>query len=248
MQNKIPKVINYCWFGGSPLPDDVKKCINSWKKYCPDYEIRQWNETNFDLNICSYVREASKMKKWAFVSDYARFWILYKYGGLYMDTDVEVIKNLDQLLVHKSFSGFENEKEIPTGIMASEPKLDIFRYLLNYYKDRKFIKEDGTIDNTTNVIIITSMMLEKGLKPNNTLQTVEDFTIYPKEYFCPVEYSTKKKKATKNTYTIHWFAGSWVSRKEKNKILIYRIFKKVLGEKNVSKISQWIKRSNKDEK
>ena len=108
MQNKIPKVINYCWFGGSPLPDDVKKCINSWKKYCPDYEIRQWNETNFDLNICSYVREASKMKKWAFVSDYARFWILYKYGGLYMDTDVELIKPIDTIVNDGPFFGRES--------------------------------------------------------------------------------------------------------------------------------------------
>ena len=244
----IPKKIHYCWFGGKELPKLAQKCINSWKKYCPDYEIIRWDESNFDINCNQYVKEAYEAKKYAFVTDYVRLFSLYTQGGVYMDTDVEVIKNLDQLLVHKSFSGFENEKEIPTGIMASEPKLDIFRYLLNYYKDRKFIKEDGTIDNTTNVIIITSMMLEKGLKPNNTLQTVEDFTIYPKEYFCPVEYSTKKKKATKNTYTIHWFAGSWVSRKEKNKILIYRIVKKVLGEKNVSKISQWIKRSNKDEK
>ena len=103
----IPKIIHYCWFGGNPLPELAIKCIESWKKYLPDYEIKEWNESNFDINCCAYVREAYEAKKWAFVSDYARFWILYQHGGLYFDTDVELIKSIDDLIVKGAFMGCE---------------------------------------------------------------------------------------------------------------------------------------------
>ena len=116
----IPKIIHYCWFGGNPLPPLALKCIESWKKYCPDYEIKIWDESNFDININKYATEAYEAKKWAFVSDVARLWVLYNYGGIYMDTDLEVIKPLDEFLYHKAFSGFEDEVNIPTGIIASE--------------------------------------------------------------------------------------------------------------------------------
>ena len=133
----IPKKIYYCWFGGKPLPKLAKKCIKSWKKFLPDYEIIECNENNFDLNCCDYVREAYDNKKYAFVTDYVRLYMLYKEGGIYMDTDVEVLKNLDCFLNEKAFSGFENEKYVPTGLMASEKGNEIIGELLNYYDNKK---------------------------------------------------------------------------------------------------------------
>lgn len=243
----IPKKIHYCWFGNNPLPKTAKKCIASWKKYCPDYEIICWNEKNFDINCNQYVQEAYENKKFAFVTDYVRLYALYTQGGVYMDTDVELIKNIDKFLVNKAFSGFENDTTVPTGIMASEPKLDVFKHLLNYYKDKHFIK-NGKMDTTTNVTIITDIMSKKGLEKNNKLQTIEEFTFYPKEYFCPINYDTKKKVITENTYTIHWFAGSWIPKKERIKVKTYKYIKKILGKENTHKILNFIKGRSENEK
>ena len=222
----IPKTIHYCWFGKKKLPRLAKKCIKSWKKYCPDYEIVCWNEENFDISINNYVRQAYENKKYAFVTDYVRLWALYNYGGIYMDTDVEVIKNIDDFLELKAFSGFENETSIQTGIIGSEKGMRIFEDFLNYYENKDFIKSNNQFDTTTNVTTTTNIMIKKGLKQNNTKQTIEDFTLFPKEYFCPIDFSTKKKNITNNTYTIHWFAGSWLPKREKFKIWLYSFIKK----------------------
>ena len=139
-----------------------------------------------------------------------------------MDTDVEVIKKIDEFLTLKAFSGFESINSVPTGIMGSEPKVKIFKEFLDYYENKAFITENGKMDTTTNVTTITNIMSNKGLNKNNKLQTVEELTLYPKEYFCPIEYGTNKKNITQNTYTIHWFAGSWVPKKEKIRIKIYK--------------------------
>ena len=164
----IPKTIHYCWFGGNPLPDLAIKCIKSWKKYCPDYEIIEWNEKNFDLQYNTYVREAYEAKKWAFVSDVARLFALVNYGGIYMDTDVEVIKSLDDLLLYQSVSGFESETQIPTGLMACEKGNRMFQEFLNDYEGKHFIRDDGSLDLTTNVTYITNICLKHGLIPNNS--------------------------------------------------------------------------------
>lgn len=211
----IPKRIHYCWFGGNPLPELAIKCIESWKKYCPEYEIIEWNEKNFDLNCNRYVSEAYKCKKWAFVTDYVRLYAMVTQGGIYMDTDVEVLKNLDIFLEKRAFSGFETEKSIPTGIMACEKDFPLFKELLDEYKERAFIKENGEMDLTTNVTAITNTCLKHGLSLNNQLQQISDFTLYPKEFFCPKNYETGKIECTKNTYTIHHFSGSWHTEKEK---------------------------------
>ena len=134
----IPKIIHYCWFGGNPLPELAKKCIASWKLYCPDYEIKEWNESNFDLNYCDYVREAYDSKNWAFVSDVARLYALVTEGGIYMDTDVEVIKPLDNLLKYHAVSGFETETTIPTGLIAGEKENPMLKELLYEYKNIHF--------------------------------------------------------------------------------------------------------------
>ncbi|MBR1443080.1 MAG: glycosyl transferase [Firmicutes bacterium] len=211
----IPKIIHYIWFGGNQLPNEALKCIESWKKFCPDYEIIEWNESNFDVNSCKYVKEAYEAKKWAFVSDYVRLAVLVKYGGIYMDTDVEVLKPLDEFLTLKAFSGFENETDVPTGIMACEKTHSFFKKLLEEYNDINFIDSNGNYDMTTNVTRITKACVAEGLKRNNTKQTICDFTLFPKDYFCPLNAKTGLLKKTNNTHTIHWFSGSWKTVKEK---------------------------------
>jgi len=259
----IPKIIHYCWFGRNPKPKLAKKCIRSWKKYCPDYEIIEWNEDNFDLDAAPlYVRQAYEAKKWGFVTDYVRLWAMTEFGGIYMDTDVEVVKSLDGFLRHEAFSGFESDVYIPTGIMACEKKFPLFTELLRFYDNKPFIKPDGTMDLTTNVKIITNMCLNYGLVLNGTYQEVRGFALYPKDFFCPVDDSTGILRRTKNTTTIHWFAGSWLDKevkKRKNEAeklaKMYRrieirhiirktpnrIVKNVLGEKHYEKLKLFVK-------
>lgn len=206
----IPKKIHYCWFGGKPLPEMALKCIESWKKYCPDYEIIRWDESNFDINCCRYVKEAYENKKWAFVTDYVRLYAMLSFGGIYMDTDVEVLKSLDDFLGYQAFSGFEKADSIQTGIMACEKEFPLFQKLLDDYKDRAFVKEDGSFDLATNVETITNLCLEYGLKLNNEFQIVEGFALFPSDYFCPKNHLTRAVNLTDNTHTIHHFDGSWL--------------------------------------
>ncbi len=205
----IPKKIHYCWFGGNPLPEMAQHCIASWKKYCPDYEIVEWNETNFDLNCCAYVKEAYEAKKWAFVSDVARLHALVAQGGIYMDTDVEVLKPLDDILQCEAVLGFESIDRISTGLMACEPGQPMLVELLHDYDDAHFVNPDGSYDTTTNVTRITNACLKYGLVLNNIKQTVNGFTLFPIDYFCPKDCDTKQVHLTENTYTIHHFDGSW---------------------------------------
>lgn len=154
----IPKKIHYIWLGGNKKSKLIEKCIASWKKYCPDYEIIEWNENNFDIGSNKYLKEAYEAKKWAFASDYIRLYVLYTEGGIYMDTDVEVLKPLDRFLECKAFSGFERKDAIPTGIMACEKGNEIFKELLSYYTDKSFYNEDGSMNQTTNVVTITNII------------------------------------------------------------------------------------------
>lgn len=211
----IPKIIHFVWFGKNPLPDLAVHCIDSWKKYCPDYEIMEWNEQSFDISSCLYAKEAYEAKKWAFVSDYVRLKVLYEYGGVYMDTDVELVDSLDGYLSEKAFCGFESDASIQTGIMACEKNHTLFKYLLDSYFERKFFREDGTYDQTTNVAIITEIMLQCGVHLNNKKQTVCDITVYPTEYFCPKDEATGITNLTENTVCIHHFDGSWHDPKER---------------------------------
>lgn len=232
----IPKKIHYCWFGRGKMPESAMKCINSWKKYCKDYELVLWNEDSFDINSNIYVKEAYENRKFAFVTDYVRLYALYTQGGIYMDTDVEVIKSLDKYLENTAFSGFESDSTVPTGIMASEKGLSIFKELLDYYNDRHFIDECGNMDLTTNVVTITNILKKHGLECNNKYQIISEFTLYPNDYFCPIDVNTKAKKITQNTATIHWFAGSWVPKNQKIKIRIHAFLEKALGKKNLEKL------------
>ncbi len=211
----IPKTIHYCWFGHNTKPKLAEKCIKSWKKNCQGYDIIEWNEDNFSIDSAPlYVRQAYSAQKWAFVTDYIRLWVLTEYGGIYMDTDVEVLKPLDPFLAHKAFSGFEDDIHIPTGIMACEKGFPLFREFLSFYDNAEFIFPDGSINYQTNVTTITQKCIEKGLKQNNAFQVIEDFTLYPKDVFCPINYRTGVLERSKRTVTIHWFAASWHSKEQ----------------------------------
>ena len=227
----IPKVIHYCWFGYGEMPELTKKCINSWKTHCPDYQITLWNEDNFDVNALPFTKEAYSAKKYAFVSDYARLFILYHYGGIYMDTDVEVTKNLDAFLNAEAFSGFETDVSVPTGIIGATAGLPIFEELLDYYTERHFLLDNGEMDLTTNVDIITNILSRYGLAKNGTYQTVDSFRLYPADYFCPKDPVSKKLKTTKNTHTIHHFDGSWIPEDKKAELAKYHRFTNLFGEK-----------------
>lgn len=219
----IPKVIHYCWFGRGKMPELALKCIASWKKYLPDYEIKEWNEDNFNLDLYPYVREAYNARKFAFVTDVVRLYALYTEGGIYMDTDVEVIKSLNSLLQYKAVSGFESETQIPTGLMACREGFPLFKELLNEYEGIHFVKQDGNFDMTTNVIRITNTLKKYGIVLNNTFQTVQGFTLLPNDYLCPMNYSTRELKITRNTLCIHHFSSSWISPYTKFKLKVARM-------------------------
>lgn len=226
----IPKVIHYCWFGGNPMPKLARECIKSWKKYCPDFEIKEWNESNFDLDMYPYAREAYDAKKYAFVTDVVRLYALYHEGGVYMDTDVELLKPLTPFLHHHAFSGFEAEDAVPTGIMASEKGGKWAQENLEYYNNKHFLNADGTPDLTTNVVTITAYMQKAGLRLDNTFQDIEGlFTMYPKDYFCPKDVHTRQIELTPNSVCIHHFNMSWHSLTVRRRLKLYWFFSKFMN-------------------
>lgn len=219
----IPKKIHYCWFGNAPLPDDAKKCIESWKKFCPEHEIIEWNESNFDFSDCPYAMEAYRAKKWAFVSDYARFKILYEHGGIYFDTDVELIKSIDDLTDKGPFFGLEKESPsnsikcaVAPGLgLAACPGLDFYKAMIEKYESMHFTEPDGREVLTTVVEYTTEELRKRGLKDTYEVQKVDDFYIYPPDYFCPMDYISGEISITPNTRSIHHYAMSWYSELEK---------------------------------
>lgn len=231
----IPKVIHYCWFGGAPLPKDVKKCMKSWKKYCPDYEIVCWNEENFDINSNRYAKEAYEAKKWAFVSDYVRLYVLYENGGIYLDTDVELIKPLDKLIENGGFMGFEETGNMATGLGFACEKGDfITGELLGDYDDIPFKLKEDEFDLTPCPVRNTKTLKRLGMDTENKNQIFMGIQFLPEEYLCPVSYYTGKKKITKNTYSIHHYSASWTSKKAKRStflkhLLGVRLYEKLYG-------------------
>ncbi|MCL5244782.1 glycosyl transferase [Cellulophaga sp. 20_2_10] len=230
----IPKVIHYCWFGRGKMPRLAEICIASWKKYLPEYELYLWNEDSFDVNSCQFTKEAYEAKKYAFVTDYVRLYALKHHGGVYMDTDVEVLKNLDRFLKYPAFSGFEDEINIPTGIMASVKDGKWVNYLISYYDNKPFKLENGTLDTLTNTFIIGDMTKKLGFIPNNKYQCIDnELHLFPKDYFCPKSQVTGKIEATENTYCIHHFSGSWMPMKKKRMTAIKKWLMRIIGVKNV---------------
>ncbi len=219
----IPKIIHYCWFGHGPLPKLAQECIASWKKFLPEYEIKEWNESNFDVNAIPYTQKAYELKKYAFVSDYARFWILYKYGGVYFDTDVEVIKPMDDILEKGAFMGCEYDglkgaKEIavaPGLGLACEANDPLIQKIINFYKTQEYDWENNP---KTIVHLTTEVLKEQGLKEITGFQNIGNFTIYPSDYFAPINGITKRLHITKNTRTIHRYMASWSEKSKKENI------------------------------
>ena len=247
----IPKVIHYCWFGGNPLPKLAKKCIKSWKKYCPDYKIIEWNESNLDIeNSPLYIRQAHEAKKYGFVPDYFRAKIIFEYGGIYLDTDVQIIKSLDSLLLNKAFFGFENLNNINLGHgFGGEKGLPVFKEIMDQYLDIKFINNDGTYNMLPSPQINTKVFLNHGLKLNNQEQLLDEYIkIYPIDYFCPKSFRTGELHKTKNTYSIHHFDASWFSKdgkkwlkKDRKKIKNRKIIKAIIGERLFENLKKFFK-------
>ncbi len=239
----IPKIIHYAWFGHGEKNDLAKKCMESWKKNLYDYTFKEWNENNFDLDLYPFARHAYENKKFAYVSDVVRLHALYYEGGIYMDTDVEVLKSMDDLLYLHGFSGFQSPTEIPTGTLAAEPKNQWIKEQLDYYKDNDFVLSDVNVKLITNVEIITEMSIKKhGLVPNNKKQELlYGMVMFPIDYFCAKSVSTGKLFITENTYTIHHFVGSWVPLSAKRNKKIMRILNSILGEKIASNLYKKIK-------
>lgn len=235
----IPKIIHYCWFGGKPLPEMAQKCIASWKKYLPEYELRLWNEETFDLDMYPYTREAYDNRKFAFVSDVVRLWALEKFGGVYMDADVEILRPLGELMELPAFTGYEASlSNAPvTGLMASAPHGVWVREQLAYYEGRHFLLPDGTMDLTTNTITIARIMQEGGFKIDGKYGVYkDDLHVFPVDYFCPLT-STRVLKLTKNTYCIHHFASSWRDY-TRTELIMKWIYDHVLGRKLTDRLVQ----------
>ena len=214
----IPKIIHYCWFGGKPMPELALKCIESWKKYLPNYDLHLWNEDNFDVTTAPrYVQEAYAAKKFAFVSDYVRLWVLEREGGVYLDTDVEVLRSFDPLLSDIAFIGLEESKALLPGtcVMGCEAHCEWVKDMLANYENATFLKEDGSLDLTTNVQRLGAKMVEGGLQHERKIQYLPQWglRVYTHDYFSPIT-STRVMRKTKNTYCIHRFAGSWVDGKK----------------------------------
>ncbi len=223
----IPKKIHYCWFGGKEIPDEYKKYMTSWKKFLPDYEIIRWDESNYDVNCIPFSSEAYSVDKYAYVSDYARLKILYEHGGVYLDTDVEVIKPLDDILAKGAFMAIEkNTNDAPPELLnvnvglgfAVEPHHPIIREILDFYESHHYIYPDGHREQITIVKIVTDILKKHGLKSSDSPIEIEGITIYPWEYFCPFEPLSSKLEITENTLAIHHFSASWMSWTDKMKM------------------------------
>jgi len=239
----IPKIIHYCWFGHNPLPPLAQKCIASWRKFLPDYEIKEWNEENFDVNQIPYTEQAYRNKKYAFVSDYARFKILHEFGGIYFDTDVEVIKSIDDILAKGAFMGLE--QDISEGLacapglgIACEKNDPLMKKLVDSYQNYRFELEDQELNLKTVVEYTSDLLKAEGMDIHPGILSIGNFFIYPKEYFCPKPSEFGKIEITENTRTIHHYAGSWISKKQRFANFMINIF----GKKHILTLWRLIKR------
>ena len=236
-QYNIPKVIHYFWLGGKEKPSSVEKCIASWREKCPDFEIKEWNESNYDVHKHPYMEKAYNEKKWAFVPDYGRLDILYRYGGIYMDTDVEVLKDLSPLCEYKAYKGFENQEKVNDGQgFGCVQGLPIFKEMMACYDGSEpYEVIDGEEQYIESPRLCTKVLLRHGLKQDGSRQKVDDIEIFPSDYFCPLDYDTGRMKITDNTFSIHHFDASWHGKYakfyQKLRQLLNRVFGKVTGKK-----------------
>lgn len=237
----IPKVIHYCWFGSGELPEKDKKCIESWKKYCPDYEIRLWNESNYDVKKNRYMYQAYKARKWGFVPDFARLDIIYNYGGIYLDTDVELVKNIDNLLNNEAYMGFEKSVYINPGLgFGAVPRHKGIKKILDIYNDLAFVKEDGTLNTTPSPIMNTRFLMNYGVKMEDREQEVLGIKIYPSDYLCPMDYATGEIFMTQNTCSIHRYSMSWIDPATKKWKERERAIARKIGKEKAKKLIRFV--------
>lgn len=248
---KIPKIIHYCWFGPKDIPEKELKCINSWKKIFPDYEIALWNEDSFDFKSNNFAAQAYETGAYAFVSDYVRTKVLYENGGLYLDTDVEVLKNfITHLTDDKCLLGFETRSQIGTAVMRFTPKHPLMKEFLNFYQHNDFVDSRGNTNTIANVSILTDILKARGLIADGTGQLLEDINICPREYFYPKKISDVEFRIVDETVAIHKCSNSWMTERERSRgnnivwINIMRPFlrwlrntgRNVIGEKNIQNL------------
>ncbi len=257
----IPRKIHYCWFGGGVKSELIQRCIASWRKYCPDCEIIEWNETNYDVNKNKYMQQAYQEKRWSFACDYARLDIVYENGGIYFDTDVELIKNIEVLFSGNGFIGFESKTKsqktynVNTGQGFGAPlHCDIIKQLRDCYNDLSFIDEYGNANVQPCPLYNTEVFKKNGLILNNRFQVIHGFDVYPAEYFCPYHWDCNKMNITENTFSIHHFNASWLSDSEKKKRKIQRrldwvihtpnrLLLQILGSSKYDQLKSYIKKN-----
>lgn len=247
----IQKKIHYFWVGGNPMPEKNRACIKSWKKYCPDYEIVEWNESNYDISKCVYMKQAYDAGMWGFVPDYARMDIIYREGGIYLDTDVELIRSLDGLLSCRAFMGFEDRSCVAPGLgFGAESGNALIKQMRDMYGGLSFLREDGTPNLIVSPAYATKLLERYGLQRNGKRQKVQDIDIFPVEYFAPLCYLNNRLKITKNTYSIHWYHASWHTPEQREQARraqkLNRIFGIRLGRvinrglRGVVKVKAWV--------
>lgn len=225
----IPKIIHYCWFGKGEKPESAQRCIESWKRFCPDFEIREWNEDNCDYLAMPFTAEAYEKKKYAFVSDVMRLVVLEKYGGVYFDTDVELIKDISPLLGDEGFIGFENDMYVASGLtIASVPHQPVIQAMIEEYKTLHFARPDGSVTPIGCPKVNTAVMKRFGLETNGKEQLVAGIRVYPADYFNPLDSVTGKLTKTANTYSIHWYSMTWLPKHRRVKARLGRIMRRFL--------------------
>ena len=235
--NKIPKIIHYCWFGRGEKPKLIKKCIASFSEMASGYKLIEWNEDNFDVNINKFVSDAYKNKKYAFVSDYVRAYVLYNYGGIYLDTDVELFKNFDEFLKNDTFWGIEVGDSIATSTIGAKKNSKLIKEFLDLYENRDFINKDGSLNQETNVVLITRILKEKGAKLNGDVETLNGIAkIYNLEIFSPYDYRTFQNYKNDTSVCMHHYYKSWMPWTVRIKQSIKKILIKVFGVKVFLKV------------
>lgn len=238
----IPKIIHYCWFGSKPIPKLERECMESWRRMLPDYKIMRWDETTFDVDQHPFTAAAYKAKKFAFVADYVRLYALHKYGGVYLDTDIEIVKSLDDLMEYEAFGGFETPVVMQTGVLAMTNNNVIFKEFFEVYQNLKFeLKSNGEVATLANSHILARILSFHGLKLDNSRQSICGMELFPQEYFCPINQATREIKKTENTYCIHYLSGSWFPRKLKVINSIKRCMGRWLGYGTINKLRELIR-------
>ena len=232
----IPKTIHYCWFGRGEKPKLVQKCMESWKKYLPDYTFVEWNEDNFDVEQNTFVRQAYAHRNFAFVSDYARAKALYAEGGIYLDTDVEVLGSFDPFLAHRFFAGFEEKNFIGTCVMGAEAGCVLLESYMAHYEAAVYEQPDGTLYSDTNVTLLTRLYEELGFCRNNTYQEKDGIVVYPREWFSPYDYINSVSYITEDSRAIHHFAQLWLPRHVRMKTTFKRAVVRLVGGERLRKL------------